>query len=101
MYIMLLVGGQGTYRNICVAFRCLGMCLLCLAAWSGGMLLSTAGPSAVIAVIGYAGILALARNPASAPKVQLTMILAFVFAEAIAIIALLLIFHLYAVAVVS
>ena len=61
------------------------------------MLLSTLGPSAVIAVIGYAGILALSRNPSSAPKVQLTMILAFVFAESIAIIALLLIFHLYAV----
>lgn len=60
------------------------------------MLLSTAGPSAVIAVIGYAGILALSRNPSSGPKVQLTMILAFVFAEAIAIIALLLVFHLYA-----
>ena len=61
------------------------------------MLLSTLGPSAVIGVIGYAGILALSRNPSSAPKVQLTMILAFVFAEAIAVIALLLIFHLYAV----
>ena len=59
------------------------------------MILSTAGPSAVISVIGYAGILALSRNPSSAAKVQLTMILGFVFAEAIAIIALLVIFHLY------
>ena len=65
------------------------------------MLLSTLGPSLVIAVIGYAGILALSRNPSSAPKVQLTMILAFVFAESIAIIALLLIFHLYAVDAIS
>lgn len=59
------------------------------------MLLSTAGPSAVIAVIGYAGILALARNPSASPKIQSTMLLAFVFAEAIALVALLLIFHLY------
>ncbi len=65
------------------------------------MLLSTLGPSLVIAVIGYAGILALARNPSSAPKVQLTMILAFVFAEAIAIIALLLIFHLTSIEAIS
>lgn len=65
------------------------------------MLLSTLGPSLVIAVIGYAGILALARNPSSAPKVQLTMILAFVFAEAIAVIALLLIFHLTAIEAIS
>ena len=60
------------------------------------MILSTAGPSAVIAVIGYAGILALSRNPSSAPRIQLTMILGFVFAEAIALVALLLIFHLSA-----
>ncbi len=59
------------------------------------MILSTMGPSAVIAVIGYAGILALSRNPTSAPKVQMTMILGFVFAEAIALIALLVIFHLF------
>ena len=60
------------------------------------MILSTAGPSAVIAVIGYAGIIALSRNPSSAPKIQLTMILGFVFAEAIAVLALLVIFHLFA-----
>ena len=59
------------------------------------MVLSTAGPSAVIAVIGYAGILALSRNPSSAPKVQMTMILGFVFAESIAIISLLVTFHLF------
>lgn len=59
------------------------------------MILSTAGPSAVIAVMGYAGIIALARNPSSAPKVQMTLILGFVFAEAIAVIALLVTFHLF------
>jgi F0F1-type ATP synthase membrane subunit c/vacuolar-type H+-ATPase subunit K len=60
------------------------------------MILSTAGPSAAIAVIAWAGILALSRNPSSAPKVQITMILGFVFAEAIAVIALLVTFHLFA-----
>ena len=60
------------------------------------MILSTFGPSAVIAVISYAGIIALSRNPSSAPKIQITMILGYVFAEAIAIIALLVIFHLFA-----
>ena len=59
------------------------------------MILSTAGPSAVIAVIAHASILALSRNPSSAPKIQITMILGFVFAEAIAIIALLVTFHLF------
>ena len=59
------------------------------------MILSTAGPSAVIAVIGYAGIIALSRNPSAAPKVQITMILGFVFAEAIALIALLVTFHIF------
>ena len=60
------------------------------------MILSTAGPSAVIAVIGYAGIIGLSRNPSSAPKIQMTLILGFVFAEAIALVALLVIFHLFA-----
>ncbi len=59
------------------------------------LILSTAGPSAVIAVIGYAGIIALSRNPTSAPKIQMTMILGFVFAEAIALVALLVIFNLF------
>ena len=60
------------------------------------MILSTAGPSAVIAVIAHTAILALSRNPSSAAKVQLTMILGFVFAEAIALVALLVIFQLAA-----
>lgn len=59
------------------------------------MLLCTAGPSAVIGFLGYASILALARNPSAAPKVQITMILGFIFAEAIALVALLVIFHLF------
>ena len=60
------------------------------------MILSTMGPSAVIAVISYAGILAISRNPSSAAKIQMLMIQGYVFAESIAIIALLVIFHLFA-----
>jgi len=59
------------------------------------LILSTLGPSFVIAAVGYASIQALGRNPSAAPKIQLSMILAFIFAEAIAVIALLVIFHLF------
>jgi len=59
------------------------------------MVLTVLGPSAVIAAIGYSSIRALGRNPSSAPKIMLAMIIALVFAEAIAIIALLVIFHLF------
>lgn len=55
----------------------------------------TLGPSFIIGVVGYASIQALGRNPSAAPKIQLAMIIAFVFAEAIAIIALLVVFHLF------
>lgn len=60
------------------------------------MIVSTLGPSFVIAAVGYASIQALGRNPSAAPKIQTSMIIAFVFAEAIAIISLLVIFHLFA-----
>lgn len=59
------------------------------------VLLVTLGPSVVIAVIGYAGMQALGRNPSAAPKIQTSMILGFLFAEAIAVIALLILFHLF------
>jgi len=59
------------------------------------LILGTLGPSFVIAAVGYASIQALGRNPSAAPKIQLSMILAFIFAEAIAVIALLVIFHLF------
>lgn len=59
------------------------------------MMIATLGPSFVLAVVGYASIQALGRNPSAAPKIQTSMILAFIFAEAIAIIALLVIFFLY------
>ena len=54
------------------------------------------GPSSVIAAIGYASIRALGRNPSAAPKILQAMIVALVFAEAIAVIALLILFQLFA-----
>ncbi len=54
------------------------------------------GPSLVIAAIGYASIHALGRNPSAAPKIMMAMIISLVFAEAIAVIALLVLFQLFA-----
>jgi F-type H+-transporting ATPase subunit c len=59
------------------------------------LLTVTLGPSFIIGVIGYASIQALGRNPSAAPKIQMAMIIAFIFAEAIAIIALLVVFSLF------
>ena len=59
------------------------------------IVLLTLGPSIVIAVIGYGGMQALVRNPSAAPKIQSSMILGFLFAEVIAVIALLILFHLF------
>jgi len=60
------------------------------------MFLSTAGPAAVIAFIGYSAVKAVARNPAASPKIFIVMILSFIFAEAIAILALLILYNLFA-----
>ena len=59
------------------------------------MVLSTLGPSLVIALVGYGAVKALGRNPSASPHILTSMIFAFVFAEAIAIIALLVIFNLF------
>lgn len=53
------------------------------------------GPSAVIGAIGYASIRALGRNPSSAPKILIAMIIALIFAEAVAVISLLVLFQLF------
>lgn len=58
------------------------------------MLLSTLGPSLVIGYVGYAAVKALGRNPSAAPKVFLSMMLTFIFAESIAVIAMLVIFNM-------
>lgn len=59
------------------------------------LLLATLGPSLVIAIVGYASIKALSRNPSAAPKIQMTMIVSFIFAAAIAVLALLILFHVF------
>jgi len=59
------------------------------------MLISTLGPSAVIAAVGYSSVRALGRNPSASPKILLAMVLAFLFAEAIAIIGLLIVYNLF------
>ena len=58
------------------------------------MFISTLGPSAVIAFVGYATVKGVSRNPSAAPKMLVCMIVAFVFAEAIAVISLLTVFNL-------
>ncbi len=59
------------------------------------MFLSTLGPSLIIAVIGNAAIRALGRNPAAAPKIMVALMFAFLFAEGIAVIALIIIYNLF------
>ncbi len=59
------------------------------------MFLTIIGPSTVIAVIGYASIRALGRNPSAAPKILQAMIISLVFAQGIAVIALLILFQLF------
>ena len=46
------------------------------------------GPSIAIGIIGAAALMAMARNPEIAGKIQITMIIAIAFAEAVAIYAL-------------
>jgi len=58
------------------------------------LFLSTLGPAAVIAVVGYASVKAVARNPTASPRILLSMITAFLFAEAIAILAILVVYLL-------
>lgn len=59
------------------------------------MFISTLGPSLIIAVVGYAAIKALGRNPAAAPKIMVALVFAFLFAEGIAVIALVMIYNLF------
>lgn len=59
------------------------------------MVAAVLGSSLVIAAIGFATIKALGRNPSAAPKIFLGMIIMLVFAAAISIIALLILFQLF------
>ena len=53
------------------------------------------GPCAVFAAGSFASITALGRNPSSAPKIFTAMIIALVFAEALALIVILVVFQLF------
>ena len=59
------------------------------------ILVTVLGPSIVIGAIGYASIQALGRNPSAAPKIMSAMIIALVFAEVTALVALLIAFQLF------
>lgn len=61
----------------------------------GVMIMAVLGPAIVIAVVGFATIKALGRNPSAAPKIYTGVILMLVFAEATSIISLLVIFQLF------
>lgn len=55
----------------------------------------TLAPAIVIAIIGHAGMQALGRNPSAAPKIQTSMMMGFLFVEVIAVMALLILFHIF------
>ncbi|MFC1807950.1 hypothetical protein ACFL0T_06250 [Candidatus Omnitrophota bacterium] len=53
------------------------------------------GPCAVFAASSFASISALGRNPSAAPKIYTAMVIALVFAEALALVAILVVFQLF------
>jgi len=55
------------------------------------------GPCLVFAAGSFASINALGRNPFSAPKIFTALIIALVFAQALAIIVMLIVFQLFSV----
>ena len=56
---------------------------------------SILGPSLVIAATGFSSIAALGRNPSSAPKIMTAMTITLIFAEAVAVIAFLVVWQLF------
>lgn len=56
---------------------------------------SILGPCAVFVAGSFASIAALGRNPSAAPKIFTALIIALVFAEALAIIAILVVFQIF------
>lgn len=56
---------------------------------------SVLGPSGVLAAVGHAAIKAVGRNPSSAPKILIPMLVAFIFAEALGILSLLVAFQIF------
>ena len=52
------------------------------------MAIGTIGPALAIGIIGAASVIGMARNPQNSDRIQIAMIIAIAFAEAIAIYAL-------------
>jgi len=52
------------------------------------MAIGTIGPALAVGMIGAAALIGMARNPDNSNKIQIAMIIAIAFAEAIAIYAL-------------
>ena len=59
------------------------------------MFLSTLGPAGAICILGYGAIKGIARNPSASPKILMVMSVGFIFAEAIAILALLMVYNIF------
>jgi len=59
------------------------------------MFIAVMGPSMVIAVLGYAVIKALGRNPSAASKIFLGMAVMLIFVETISIVSILMIFQIF------
>ncbi len=59
------------------------------------LILSTLGPAVIVGLVGYAAVKAVGRNPSASPRILLAMIISFLFAEAIAIIAILMVFSVF------
>ena len=53
------------------------------------------GPCAVFIATGFASINALGRNPSAAPRIFTAMIITLVFAQSLALIAMLIVFQLF------
>jgi len=59
------------------------------------MFIAVLGPSVVIAVLGYAVIKALSRNPSASSKIFLGMGIMLVFVESISVMAILIAFQMF------
>lgn len=59
------------------------------------MFLATIGPAVVVGAVGYAAVKSVGRNPSASPRILIAMIVAFIFAEAIAVMSLLMVYNLF------
>jgi F0F1-type ATP synthase membrane subunit c/vacuolar-type H+-ATPase subunit K len=78
--LWLAVSGRAVPRNLALTMVFI-MCIL--------------GPSIVISATGFASIGALGRNPSAAPKILTAMTITLIFAEAVAVIAFLVVWQLF------